>query len=71
VLIVGVVLGLLLGLWAGGSIGNLATIRLRWIPLLFAAVVVLSLLGVLLFNAVAFAERIALPWSRVATDVAE
>jgi ABC-type nitrate/sulfonate/bicarbonate transport system permease component len=34
-------------------------------------VVVLSLLGVLLFNAVAFAERIALPWSRVATDVAE
>ena len=30
-----------------------------------------SLLGVLLFNAVAFAERIALPWSRVATDVAE
>ena len=40
-------------------------------PLLFAAVVVLSLLGVLLFNAVAFAERIALPWSRVATDVAE
>jgi hypothetical protein len=26
---------------------------------------------VLLFNAVAFAERIALPWSRVATDVAE
>jgi len=40
-------------------------------PLLFAAVVVLSFLGVLLFNAVAFAERIALPWSRVATDVAE
>ena len=39
-LIVGVVLGLLLGLWAGGSIGNLATIRLRWVPLLFAAVVV-------------------------------
>ena len=40
-------------------------------PLLFAAVVVLSLLGVLLFNAVAFVERIALPWNRVATDVAE
>ncbi len=39
-LILGVVLGLLLGLWAGGSIGNLATIRLRWVPLLFAAVVV-------------------------------
>jgi NitT/TauT family transport system permease protein len=40
-------------------------------PLLFAAVVALSLLGVLLFNAVALIERIALPWSRVATDVAE
>jgi NitT/TauT family transport system permease protein len=40
-------------------------------PLLFAAVVVLSLLGVLLFNLVAMIERIALPWSRVATEVAE
>ncbi|MFL6797733.1 MAG: ABC transporter permease [Xanthobacteraceae bacterium] len=40
-------------------------------PLLFAAVVVLSLLGVLLFNGVALVERIALPWSRVATDVVE
>jgi ABC-type nitrate/sulfonate/bicarbonate transport system permease component len=38
---------------------------------LFAAVVVLSLLGVLLFNAVAFIERMALPWSRVATELAE
>ncbi|HEY1364241.1 MAG TPA: ABC transporter permease [Xanthobacteraceae bacterium] len=40
-------------------------------PLLFAAVVVLSLMGVLLFNAVALAERVALPWNRVATQVAE
>jgi hypothetical protein len=32
---------------------------------------VLSLLGVLLFNVVAWIERIALPWSRVATDVTE
>jgi NitT/TauT family transport system permease protein len=40
-------------------------------PLLFAAVVVLSLLGVLLFNAIALIERIALPWSRVATEVVE
>jgi len=40
-------------------------------PLLFAAVVVLSLLGVLLFNAVAVIERVALPWSRVATEVTE
>src|SRR5262249_16758562 len=40
-------------------------------PLLFAAVVMLSFLGVLLFNLVALIERIAIPWSRVATEVAE
>jgi NitT/TauT family transport system permease protein len=40
-------------------------------PLLFAAVVVLSLLGVLLFNIVAWAERIALPWNRVRTEMIE
>src|SRR6266566_5478092 len=37
-------------------------------PLLFAAVVVLSILGVLLFNVVGLVERLALPWSRVATQ---
>ena len=40
-------------------------------PLLFAAVVVLSLLGVLLFNIVAWAERLALPWNRLRTEMAE
>src|SRR5207237_6714924 len=40
-------------------------------PLLFAAVVVLSLLGVLLFNAIAMLERIALPWNRLATEMIE
>ena len=40
-------------------------------PLLFAAVVVLSLLGVLLFNAIAMLERIALPWNQLAAEVAE
>jgi NitT/TauT family transport system permease protein len=40
-------------------------------PLLFAAVVVLSLLGVLLFHAVTLVERIALPWSRVTTEATE
>jgi NitT/TauT family transport system permease protein len=39
--------------------------------LLFAAVVVLSLLGVLMFNVVAWVERLALPWNRVTTQVAE
>ncbi len=37
-------------------------------PLLFAAVVVLSILGVLLFNFVGLIERLALPWSRVAAQ---
>jgi len=40
-------------------------------PLLFAAVVVLPLLGVLLFNIVAWIERSQLPLSRVATEVVE
>ncbi|AMN39171.1 ABC transporter permease [Rhodoplanes sp. Z2-YC6860] len=40
-------------------------------PLLFAAVVVLSLLGVLMFNIVAWAERLALPWNRVRTEMVE
>jgi NitT/TauT family transport system permease protein len=40
-------------------------------PLLFAAVVVLSLLGVLLFHAVTLVERIALPWSRITTEAVE
>lgn len=39
--------------------------------LLFAAVVVLSLLGVLLFNIVAWIERLALPWSRLRTEMVE
>ncbi len=39
--------------------------------LLFAAVVVLSLLGVLLFNLVAWIERLALPWNRMRTEMIE
>jgi DHA3 family macrolide efflux protein-like MFS transporter len=39
VLIVGIFLGLVLGLLAGGSLTNLASIRLRWIALLSAAVI--------------------------------
>jgi NitT/TauT family transport system permease protein len=53
-----------------GYLQLIAQVRLDT-PLLFAAVVVLSLLGVLLFNAVALAERIALPWNRVTTEVVE
>ena len=39
--------------------------------LLFAAVVVLSLLGVLLFNLVAWVERLAVPWNRMRTEMIE
>jgi MFS transporter, DHA3 family, macrolide efflux protein len=39
-LIGGILLGLIAGLLAGGSIGNLSSIRLRWVALLFLAVVV-------------------------------
>ena len=39
--------------------------------LLFAAVVVMSLLGVLLFNVVAWIERLALPWNRLRTEMIE
>ena len=39
-LIVGILLGLVLGLLAGGRLSNLGTIQLRWIPVLFAAVII-------------------------------
>jgi NitT/TauT family transport system permease protein len=53
-----------------GYLQLIAQVRLDT-PLLFAAVVVLSLLGVLLFNVVAIIERIALPWNKLATETAE
>lgn len=39
--------------------------------LLFAAVVMLSLLGVILFNIVAMIERLVLPWNRLRTEMVE
>ena len=69
--VVGATVGEFIAAEAGlGYLQLISQVRLDT-PLLFAAVVVLSLLGVLLFNAVALIERIALPWSRVATEVAE
>ena len=38
-LIAGIITGLVLGLLAGGSLGNLATVRLRWIGVLLLAVI--------------------------------
>jgi DHA3 family macrolide efflux protein-like MFS transporter len=40
VLIGGIVLGLVLGLLAGGSISNLSSVRLRWVAVLMLAVIV-------------------------------
>ena len=39
-LILGILLGLLLGLFAGGRLANLASIQLRWVGVLFAAVII-------------------------------
>jgi MFS family permease len=40
VLSIGIILGLVLGLLAGGSLVNLASVRLRWVSLIAAAVVI-------------------------------
>ena len=53
-----------------GYLQLIAQVRLDT-TLLFAAVVVLSLLGVLLFNIVAWIERLALPWNRLRTEMLE
>ena len=53
-----------------GYLQLIAQVRLDT-PLLFAAVVVLSVLGVLLFNIVAWFEKILMPWNRLRTEMVE
>lgn len=53
-----------------GYLQLIAQVRLDS-PLLFAAVVVLSLLGVLLFNIVVWIERLVIPWHRQITEQTE
>ena len=60
-LIGGILIGLLLGLLAGGSLTNLASIRLRWIGLLLAAVVLRFATDFLLNAGVEVAEAFRLP----------
>lgn len=60
-LIGGIVLGLVLGLLAGGSLGNLATIRLRSTWLLLVAVLLRSGTEVLLNANVAIVDTLRLP----------
>jgi DHA3 family macrolide efflux protein-like MFS transporter len=61
VLIGGIVLGLLLGLWNGGKLANLASIQLRWVGLLFAAVMVRFGTEILLNQGVDVIEALRLP----------
>jgi DHA3 family macrolide efflux protein-like MFS transporter len=61
VLIGGILLGLILGLRSGGRLGNLASIQLRWIGLLFAAVIVRFGTEILLGLEIDLIEALRLP----------
>ena len=63
-LIGGILLGLVLGLLAGGSLRNLAEIRLRWTGLLVAAVVLRFGTEAALGAGVDIVEALRLPCSR-------
>ena len=60
-LIAGILLGLVLGLWSGGKLSNLATIQLRWVGLLFAAVIVRFGTEILLNADVAIVDTLRVP----------
>lgn len=60
-LIGGILLGLLLGLLAGGSLANLAAIRLRWLGLLLAAIALRFSTDVLLNADVGIVATLRLP----------
>jgi len=61
VLIAAILLGLVLGLLAGGNIWNLSTVRLRWIGILLLAVVVRFGTEAAIGNGIALAEQLRLP----------
>ena len=60
-LIGGIVLGLVLGLLAGGSIGNLSTVRLRWVAVLMFAVILRFATEWLLIRGNSLVEAFRLP----------
>jgi NitT/TauT family transport system permease protein len=69
--VVGAVVGEFIAAESGlGYLQLMAQVNLDT-ALLFAAVVVLSLLGVLMFNIVAWIEQLALPWNRLTTEATE
>ncbi len=57
----GVALGLIVGLLAGGKVSNLVAVRLRWIGLLFGAVIVRFLTEAALIRGNELAETLRLP----------
>jgi MFS family permease len=61
VLIGGIVLGLVLGLLAGGSIGNLSSVRLRWVAVLMLAVILRFITEWLLIRGNSLVETFRLP----------
>src|SRR5262245_30495092 len=60
-LIAGIVLGLLAGLALGGKLGNLAEVRLKYLPLLFLAVIIRFGTETALAAGVPLAETLRLP----------
>ena len=60
-LIGGIVLGLVLGLVAGGSLGNLASVRLRWVAVLLFAVILRFATEWLLLHGNTAVETLRLP----------
>ena len=60
-LIGGIVLGLVLGLLAGGSIGNLSSVRLRWVAVLMLAVILRFITEWLLIRGNSLVETFRLP----------
>jgi DHA3 family macrolide efflux protein-like MFS transporter len=61
VLIVGITLGLILGLLAGGSIANLSTVRLRGVAVLMFAVILRFATELLLIRGIGIVESLRLP----------
>jgi len=60
-LIGGIALGLVMGLLLGGRIENLASIRLRFLPLLFVAVMIRFGTELLITNGIGFADTLRIP----------
>ncbi len=57
----GILLGLVLGLLAGGSLANLSSVRLRWVSLIAAAVIIRFATEALLLAGVPLIETLRLP----------